>query len=151
MAGTKYERELVNAFTELGWGAIRTPTSGSATDRDLPDLIVGEPMQDWEHHTGRPASFPRAIELKATSSTTAYVKGFEVDDLRRFAKSFGATPLIGARFKHAGKRNPFYLLEPGEARHTDEGNFGIPEADAEERAAMIVYSATENEPPRVIL
>ena len=40
--GSRYERELVNRFESCGWGALRCPSSGGATDRELPDVIVGK-------------------------------------------------------------------------------------------------------------
>jgi len=142
MAGARYERQLVNTYTSLGWGALRVPTSGSATDRDLPDVLTGHPHPDA---TDVANSEAYAIEVKATSGTTAYTGRDELDALTRFASAFGAQPLIAAYFKQqGGSRSRYYLVPPGELRMTDQ-NAGVPEATATERARYIVYPSTDTQ------
>lgn len=146
MGGSRYERDLVNALTELGRPAIRAPTSGSATGRELPDLVAGSRVS-VDGVTGPLATYSEtwAIELKTTSETTAYADEAEVEGLSLFAHSFGATPFIGAKFKReGGTRSPFWLVRPQDCRTTDGGRFGVPESDVHDRAAYAVYPSTEN-------
>jgi Holliday junction resolvase len=142
MAGARIERQLVNTYTSLGWGALRVPTSGSATDRDLPDVLTGHPHPDA---TDVATSEAYAIEVKATSDTTAYAGRDELNALNRFANKFGAQPLIAAYFKQqGGSRARYYLVPPGELRMTDQHG-GVPEATATDRARFIAYPATETQ------
>lgn len=142
MSDGRWERELVNSLHELGWGTMRCPSSGSATDRDLPDVIVGKRVRDGAEFHGNPVSEPWAVELKATASTTAYATGEEIDALDAFAERFGAESYVGARFKHGG-RTPYYLVPIDACRMTDGGNYGVPRDDAEERADVLVWPTTD--------
>jgi Holliday junction resolvase len=139
MAGARYERQLVNTLTDLGWGALRVPTSGSATDRDLPDVLTGRPHPD---DTDVANSEAYAIEVKATSQTTAYAGRDELDALERFANRFGAQPLVAAYFKQqGGARSRYYLVPFNELRMTDK-NAGVPRATATDRARYVAYPST---------
>ena len=142
--GSHYERELVNAFDAAGYGALRAPSSGSASDRPLPDLLVGRPRR-VETATGELEDVTDllAIEAKATGSTTAYAEGAEVDALCEAARAWGAKPLLAARFKRRGEARIWYLVHPTDCRRTDGGRFGIPESDAEERACLMVDATDE--------
>ena len=40
--GDRRERELVNRLDEAGFAVMRAPASGSATDRELPDVLAGD-------------------------------------------------------------------------------------------------------------
>lgn len=133
--GDRYERDLVNALDATGeFVAMRCPTSGSSTDRNLPDVVALRPTGDM------------AIEVKTTKATTAYAGGDEVAGLEAFADRAGALPVIAAKFKRPGKRTPFYLVEPAACRVTDAGNHGVPEADAADRARFAVWAATDTKP-----
>jgi len=133
--GSRYERELVNRFESLGWGALRCPSSGAGTDRKLPDVLAGLALD------GPSKNFPiaraLAIELKSGKSTTLYVDKKEVYALRSFAQSFGATPLLGARFTTQASSTDIYLVQPEDARMTPKA-YGLPIADIEDRAYMRV-------------
>ena len=133
--GSRYERELVNRFESCGWGALRCPASGGATDRELPDILAGlaldGPSKDF------PISQALAIELKSGKSTTLYVDKEEVYALRSFAQSFGATPLLGARFTTQASSTDIYLVKPEDARMTPKA-YGLPISDIEDRAYMRV-------------
>jgi Holliday junction resolvase len=142
MGGARIERQLVNTYTSLGWGALRVPTSGSATDRDLPDVLTGRPHPDA---TDVANSESYAIEVKATRGTTAYAGHDELAALTRFANMFGAHPLVAAYFKQqGGSRSRYYLVPPEELRMTDQ-NGGVPEATATDRARFVVYPSTDTQ------
>ena len=131
--GTAYERELVQAFRAAGWGALRLPSSGSATDRELPDVLAGEPFM-LSNDPSRRATSLWAIEAKSGKSTTLYVDEQEVEALRAYAGRWGARAFISGRFTTQGTSTAHYLLDPDDARITDGGRYGIPQADAAERA-----------------
>lgn len=135
--GSVYERELVNAFDAAGWGALRLPSSGSAIDRDLPDVLAGRPVPV----PGR-GKFTEtlAIEAKSGKATTLYVDAVEVDALEAFARRWGATPYLSARFTTQGSATDHYLVAPEDARRTDGGAYGLPRVDAAERASVVVGS-----------
>ena len=135
--GSRYERELVNRFESCGWGALRCPASGGATDRELPDVIVGKNAERVKTLHALSLSTPLAIELKSGKSTTLYVDKEEVYALRSFAESFGATPLLGARFTTQASSTDIYLVKPEDARMTPKA-YGLPISDIEDRAYMRV-------------
>jgi len=133
---SRYERELLGALEATGWAGMRAPASGGATDRDLPDLLVGRRK--------RTLTKSLAIELKTTSSTTAYLDDAEITALERFAHDFGARPLLAVKFKRAGGTRSGYWLVPTTAtRRTDSGRHGLPVSDIEERAVKVVYPETD--------
>lgn len=141
--GAARERELVSRFHANNWGALRIGASGSGGDADLPDVLAGRPALG-PSTVDEPASLAElwSIELKSGQTTTLYVTDREVEDLRRFADAWGATPLLGARFTHTSgdhyDKTATYLVRPSDARVTDGGAFGLPVADIEERAYAVV-------------
>jgi Holliday junction resolvase len=147
MTGARYERELVNRLNEAGYAALRAPSSGSATDRDLPDVLAGR--QPEERVDGTPLmainglSDALAIEAKSGQDTTLYVAPEEVAALERFADRFGARPLLAARFTTRRSSTAWFLLPPTAARRTESGQYGLPVADAEERAEVMLYTEGE--------
>lgn len=84
--GDRRERELVNALDSAGFAVMRAPASGSATERELPDVLAGNGTVFY------------AIEAKASAGDPIYLTSEEVEALRYFAESFGAKPRIGVRF-----------------------------------------------------
>ncbi len=84
--GDRRERELVNALDDTGFAVMRAPASGSATERELPDVLAGNGTVFY------------AIEAKASAGDPIYLTSKEVEALRYFAESFGAKPRIGVRF-----------------------------------------------------
>lgn len=142
MSNGQYERELVRSLHACGFGVMRCPSSGSATDRPLPDVIAGQKSFGRYGHPEHDKSDAWAIELKTTSKTTAYVKKTEAEGLWTFADRFGATPYMAARFK-GGKRTPYYLVPLDDCRMTDSGNYGVPQSDAEERADVLIWPETD--------
>lgn len=84
--GDRGERDLVNALDPLGFAVMRAPASGSATERELPDVLAGNGETFY------------AIEAKSSSGDPIYLDADEIADLVFFADKFGATPLIAAKF-----------------------------------------------------
>jgi len=107
--GSSRERELVDMFWEAGFGVVRAPASGSATDRALPDLIAGNDDRYV------------AVEAKASGGDTVYVDGDEVTQLIEFADRFGARARVGVRFD----REDWYFFHPGDLHVTDGGNYRV--------------------------
>lgn len=107
--GDRRERELVNRLDESGFAVMRAPASGSATDRELPDVLAG----DGDHFY--------AIEAKSSSGNPIYLSGQEVEALIYFAQNFGAKARIGVRFD----REDWYFFHPGDLYTTDGGNYRV--------------------------
>ncbi len=111
MDGTAQERTLARHLDDLGYAVMRSPASGSATDREQPDLLYG-----------RQGKINHAMELKTTSKNIAYYDREEVASLRKFAGVMGAKPVLGARFKGD---TTIYAYEIDRARRTESGKYAI--------------------------
>ncbi|WP_276273322.1 Holliday junction resolvase Hjc [Haloarcula litorea] len=107
--GDRRERELVNALDDAGFAVMRAPASGSATERELPDVLTGDGDTFY------------AIEAKSSAGDPIYLDGEEVEALLFFARNFGAKPRIGVRFD----REDWYFFHPGDLHTTDGGNYRV--------------------------
>ncbi|WP_136717641.1 Holliday junction resolvase Hjc [Halorientalis salina] len=107
--GDRRERELVNALDESGFAVMRAPASGSATERELPDVLAGDGEQFY------------AIEAKSSAGDPIYLDGAEIEALLFFAQNFGAKPRVGVRFD----REEWYFFHPGDLYTTDGGNYRV--------------------------
>lgn len=113
--GDKRERELVNLLDSEGWAVMRAPSSGSATERDLPDLLAGNRERFY------------AIEVKAASrENPIYVGEEEIESLRYFADAFGAKARLGIRFDYTD----WAFLHPEDTHRTPSGkNYRVKHCD----------------------
>jgi Holliday junction resolvase len=107
--GDRRERELVNRLDAAGFAVMRAPASGSATERELPDVLAGDGEVFY------------AIEAKSSAGNPIYLTGEEVEALVFFAQNFGAKPRIGVRFD----REDWYFFHPGDCYITDGGNYRV--------------------------
>lgn len=106
--GARRERELVNKLNDAGFAVMRAPASGSATERDLPDVLAGD------------GDYFYAIEAKSSSGDPIYLDSEEVASLQYFAESFGAVALIGTRFD----RGDWNFFKPEETK-TERGAYRV--------------------------
>jgi len=95
---------------------MRAPASGSATERELPDVLAGD----------GDAFF--AVEAKSSSGDPIYLTGEEVEALVYFSQNFGASPKIGVRFD----REDWYFFHPADVHKTDGGNYRVKKETAVE-------------------
>jgi Holliday junction resolvase len=100
--GNRRERELVNRLDAQGFAVMRAPASGSATERELPDVLAGNGEVFY------------AIEAKSSSGRPIYLTGEEVEALVYFSQNFGAKPRIAARFD----REDWYFFHPDDLHKT---------------------------------
>ena len=107
--GDRRERELVNELDAVGFAVLRAPASGSATERNLPDVLAGDGESFY------------AIEAKSSAGEPIYLSGEEVEALVYFAQNFGAKPRIAARFD----REAWYFFHPSDLHYTDGGNYRV--------------------------
>ncbi|MDL5363523.1 Holliday junction resolvase Hjc [Halalkalicoccus sp. NIPERK01] len=107
--GDRRERELVNLLDEAGFAVMRAPASGSATTRELPDVLAGNGETFY------------AIEAKSSAGDPIYLTGEEVEALVYFARNFGAKARVGVRFD----REDWYFFHPGDLYTTDGGNYRV--------------------------
>ena len=148
MSGSSRERELVDTLEATGYAAMRCPSSGAGTKRELPDVVCGKAVQSHESEIQRGKCL--AIELKSGKSTTLYVQPEEVEALQSFAERFGATPLLAARFTSRASPVRIYGVRPSDARKTDSGNYGLPQSNIEERASVIWTPPVGDREPDVV-
>ncbi|WP_101295146.1 Holliday junction resolvase Hjc [Halegenticoccus soli] len=107
--GDRRERELVNRLDEAGFAVMRAPASGSATTRELPDVLAGNGEVFY------------AIEAKSSAGDPIYLSGEEVEALIYFSRNFGAKARVGVRFD----REDWYFFHPGDLYVTDGGNYRV--------------------------
>ena len=107
--GDRRERELVNALDEAGFAVMRAPASGSATERELPDVLAGDGGDFY------------AVEAKSSSGDPIYLSGEEIEALVYFSQNFGAKPRVGVRFD----REDWYFFHPGDLYTTDGGTYRV--------------------------
>ena len=112
MSDGRWERELIRIFASAGYVPMRGAASGGGTDRELPDVFVG----DGEHVF--------AIELKTRSppegSAACYGPIDDLEDLQHFAEAFKAEPLIAVRWKGSGGRSVEWRFTwPGQFETTE--------------------------------
>ena len=107
--GDRRERELVNELDAADFAVMRAPASGSATERDLPDVLAGNGDNFY------------AIEAKSSAGDPIYLSGEEVESLIYFARNFGAKARIAVRFD----REDWYFFHPGDLYTTDGGNYRV--------------------------
>jgi len=126
--GDRRERELVNELDAAGFAVMRAPASGSATERDLPDVLAGDGDKFY------------AIEAKSSAGDPIYLSGEEVESLIYFARNFGAKARIAVRFD----REDWYFFHPGDLHVTDGGNYRVKKgtalADGEDLDALAGHS-----------
>jgi len=107
--GDRRERELVNELDDAGFAVMRAPASGSATERELPDVLAGNGEEFF------------AIEAKSSAGDPIYLDGEEIEALLYFSQNFGAKPRVGVRFD----REDWYFFHPGDLYTTDGGNYRV--------------------------
>ena len=112
--GDRRERELVNKLDGAGFAVMRAPASGSATERELPDVLAGDGETFY------------AIEAKSSAGAPIYLDGEEIDALLFFARNFGAKPRVGVRFDE----EDWYFFHPGDLYTTDGGNYRVKKGTA---------------------
>jgi Holliday junction resolvase len=130
--GDRRERELVNRLDDAGFAVMRAPASGSATERDLPDVLAGDGDRFY------------AIEAKSSAGDPIYLDGAEVESLLYFSQNFGARARVGVRFD----REDWYFFHPSELYTTDGGNYRVKRetalADGEDFAGLAGDSSRTN-------
>ncbi|MGB9986875.1 Holliday junction resolvase Hjc [Salarchaeum japonicum] len=119
--GDRRERELVNRLDEAGFAVMRAPASGSATQRELPDVLAGDGESFY------------AVEAKSSSGDPIYLTGEEIEALVYFSQNFGARPKVGARFD----REDWYFFHPHDLHQTDGGNYRVKKETALESGETI--------------
>ena len=93
--GSKYERELLQIFTDHSWRAARVAGSGT-NDNTFCDLIAGKFGEAY------------AVEAKSSRSPRIYITKEQINDFLQFTHVMGLTPVIAARFSREG----WFFLKP---------------------------------------
>lgn len=118
VSGAAKERQFKNALEdEYGWAAVRIGASGSATDRNLPDILAGDGgKRCW------------AIEVKYRSSKTlCYEDAEKARDLVEFATRFGAVPIYAVRYSTRldGVEEADWRIAPAHVARANEVDSGV--------------------------
>jgi len=110
--GDRYERRLVRFFHAADYAVMRSPSSGSATERDQPDVYATTGVESI------------AAEVKYTGDPDGaiYVEEDEVESLRSFAARAGSTPVIAARF---ARTKVFFIFTPNSLPTTEDGSYRV--------------------------
>src|SRR3989338_9560480 len=87
--GSRAERELFHLLWENFGACIRAAGSGS-TSKPAPDLLASNGKRTF------------AIECKSLKGQRQYFDSKELEELRLFARMFGAEAWIGVRFDNKG-------------------------------------------------
>lgn len=111
--GSLEERWLVKYLEERGYASTRIPASGGATKSDRPDVLAGNGKNTY------------AFEVKSSKKDIIYIRNEQIDELIRFSKKFGATPLVCVKFT----REPYVLLKVNQLLRTPKGNYKINRSD----------------------
>ena len=108
--GSAEERDLVHKLWDRHFAAMRAPASGGATKKPLPDVIAGNGKMD-----------------------KIYIDAPQIDALVEFSNIFGATPYLGAKFKHT----KWLFLSPEMIQRTKNGNYKVEKDYSLEKALEI--------------
>jgi len=100
--GTNAERELIHAFWEKGYAAMRSAGSGSMR-HPSPDIIAAK--------NGKIL----VIECKITKDHYKYFEKQEIEELKRFAEFFEAEAYVAVKFKG----NNWYFLKTNDLIEKD--------------------------------
>jgi Holliday junction resolvase len=94
--GVRSERRFARFFDASGYAVLRSPASGSRTDRDQPDVFAARSRDRF------------AAEIKTVAANeTAYLDNSELEQLTRFARRAESLPLVVVRWK---QDRTFYLF-----------------------------------------
>ena len=104
--GFDKERDLVDYLLCNGYEAVRVAGSGAGAKRGLPDIIAGNPNVKY------------AIELKSSSKDNIHFKREQINGLISFSKSFGAIPVVAAKFTYLH----YIFLSIKDLKFTKKGN-----------------------------
>ncbi|WP_248518021.1 Holliday junction resolvase Hjc [Salinarchaeum laminariae] len=133
--GDRRERELVNELDAIGFAVMRAPASGSATERELPDVLAGDGEAFY------------AIEAKSSAGDPIYLTGEEIEALIYFAQNFGARPRVAARFD----REAWYFFHPADLYATDSANRRVKKEtaleDGETMDDLVAHGPTTDDEP----
>jgi Holliday junction resolvase len=94
--GARRERQFAREIADADGAVMRSPSSGSATAREQPDVLFsfGDTLY--------------AVELKSSGGEPIYIEREEVDKLIWFARKMGAEPRIVSRWD---RDTTFYFHE----------------------------------------
>ena len=102
--GINGERELVHAFWNNNWSAVRVAGSGSIK-YPCPDIIAGNNLRKI------------VLECKVTKGLHQYLTKKEVRELQEFADRFGAEAWIGVKFTKIN----WYFLNIADMSKSEKG------------------------------
>ncbi len=88
--GSQAERDLFKELWSLGFGVMRSPSSGGGRKEPQPDLLASMD------------GFLIGFEIKSTNDSRVYIRKSEIADLKAFCDRFKALPMVAVKFKYRG-------------------------------------------------
>ncbi len=122
--GAKHERELLEMFWKEGFAVVRSAGSGK-TRHPNPDLVVSNGKRFY------------AIECKSSKMEVIVIPGWQVEELEKFSRIFGAEAVLAIRFNHSQWR----FLRPEQMERTGGGNFKTTRTHSEANGALFEETA----------
>ena len=116
--GINAERELIHKFWGVGWSAVRVAGSGSMRYPSS-DILAANRIRRL------------AIECKTTKDQKKYFEKKEIEDLKKFADTFGAEPWLAVKFKG----NDWYFVTLEDLTET-KGGFLIDSENAKNKGLL---------------
>jgi len=113
--GINAERELIHMFWKNGWAAVRVAGSGNS-QFPSPDIVAMKLNKLY------------AIECKVSKTDYQYIPKEDIQQLKLFAETAQAIPIIAVKFNRQG----WTFLFLHNLKETDK-NFMIPRAEAYSR------------------
>lgn len=102
--GKHHEYNVIKLFEKYGYIAMRSPASGGGTKKPRPDIFAGNGKNFY------------VVEVKSTKKDHIYIKKEQIKELKTFAFSFGAVPLVCAKFS----RKPYTVFMLRQLQKTEK-------------------------------
>lgn len=111
--GDRSERTFVNMLYVMGYAVMRAPSSGSATDHELPDMVASRFIPDETDDPWSGEAFVLVAEHKRSADDRIYLGKGEVEALRWFAYMFGGVPIVVCRWDQDTTHYAFHIGDLG--------------------------------------
>lgn len=92
--GSKGEHAVMDIFILHGYGVVRAAGSGTS-QYPSPDLVAGKILK----YENRSARITLGIEVKTKEAEKVYIEKKQINELKQFCETFGATPLVIVKMK----------------------------------------------------
>lgn len=92
--GSQHEYQVRDIFKKYGYACIKGNASGGGSKDNVPDITVSN------------SRFSFGIEVKYRKSDVVYIKKSQIDGLKKFCYTWGASPIVVVKFY----ASPYYVF-----------------------------------------